>query len=237
MRVAALYDVHGNRPALEAVLAELEREGDADAIVVGGDVLWGPKQLECIDLLLDAGAVFLAGNCEHDVLHPSSDVDRWCNERLSDEVRALIASWPLQIDREIDGLGSVVFCHATPSDCETILTLITPDDDVAAAFADTDSAIVVCGHTHVQFDREVPRGPRLVNAGSVGLPYEGDAGAYWALVGPDIDLRRTTYDVERALAELRATAFPHFDEIFARALVGQVTAGEATSELESRRGA
>lgn len=237
MRVAAIYDVHGNLPALEAVLAELEREGGADEIVVGGDVLWGPMQSECIDLLLDVRAVFVAGNCERDVLHPGSDVDRWCNARLSERERALVASWPLKLDREIDGLGSVVFCHATPHDNETILTRITPDDDVVAALADTDAAIVVCGHTHVQFDRQVRLGPRLVNVGSVGLPYEGAAGAYWAFVGPEIDLRQSVYDVERALADLRATTFPRFDEIFARPLAGQVTADEATTEFESKRGA
>lgn len=237
MRVAALYDVHGNRPALEAVLAELEREGGADEIVVGGDVLWGPLQSECIELLLDVGAVFVAGNCERDVLHPGSDVDRWCNARLSEPDRARIASWPLWLRREIDGLGSVLFCHATPDDNETILTRITPDADVAAAFTGTCAAVVLCGHTHVQFDRQVPGGPRLVNVGSVGLPYEGAAGAYWAFVGPEIELRRTVYDFERALADLRATAFPHFEEIFARSLGGQITAGEATTEFESKRGA
>jgi hypothetical protein len=83
----------------------------------------------------------------------------------------------------------------------------------------------------------VPGAPRLVNAGSVGLPYEGAAGAYWALVGPDIELRRTPYDLERAVAELRRTAFPRFDEVFARSLRGDVTAAEATTEFESKRGA
>jgi predicted phosphodiesterase len=237
MRVAALYDIHGNLPALEAVLAELVREGGVDEIVVGGDVLWGPMQSECLERLLKVGATFVSGNCERDVLHPDSDVDRWCSERLVESERTFVASWPLAVERHIEGLGPVVFCHATPHDDETILTRITPDEAVAAALAGTEAAVVVCGHTHVQFDRQVPGGPRLVNVGSVGLPYEGAGGAYWAFVGPDIDLRRTPYDVEQAVAELEETTFPQFDEIFARSLGGHVTANEATTEFESRRGA
>ena len=237
MRVAALYDIHGNLPALEAVLAELRRSGGVDEIVVGGDVVWGPMQSECIDLLRELGAMFIYGNCEWDVLHPSSDVDRWCQARLSERDRAFVATWPLQLEFEIDDLGVTVFCHATPANNEAILTRITPDRVVAAALSGTDGSLVVCGHTHVQFDRQLPGGPRLVNAGSVGLPYEGADGAYWALVGPDIDLRRTVYDTERATAELRATMVPGFDEIFEPALAGRVTANEATAEFESNRGA
>ena len=237
MRVAALYDVHGNLPALEAVLADLERDGGVDEIVVGGDVLWGPMQSECLSLLQNMGATFVSGNCERDVLSPDSDVDRWCNEQLGEHERASIASWPLVVERDIDGLGPVVFCHATPHDDETILTRITPDASVAAELAGVDTSVVICGHTHVQYDRLVPGCLRLVNAGSVGLPYEGVAGAFWALLGPDIELRRTAYDTEHALARLRETGFPRFDEIFAGSLEGRVAAGEATTEFESLRGA
>jgi predicted phosphodiesterase len=237
VRVAALYDIHGNLPALEAVLAELERGGGVDEIVVGGDVLWGPSQSECLGLLRRAGATFVSGNCEHDVLDPDGDVDRWCLEQLADAERTTVASWPQAVERDIEGLGKVIFCHATPLDDEAILTRITPEEAVVTELAGIDATVVVCGHTHVQFDRRVPGAPRLVNAGSVGLPYEGVPGAFWALVGPEIELRRTTYDVERALASLRATTFPGLNEVFARSLEGRITASEATTEFESRRGA
>jgi diadenosine tetraphosphatase ApaH/serine/threonine PP2A family protein phosphatase len=243
VRVAALYDVHGNLPALEAVLAELERGGGADEIVVGGDVLWGPLQAECLELLRGVGATFVSGNCERDVMHPTSDVDRWCHQQLGEADRSFVASWPAVAEFDVEGLGSVVFCHATPRDDEEILTRITPDLSVAAALAGIDAAVVVCGHTHVQFDRRVPESPRLVNAGSVGLAYEGVPGAFWALLGPDVELRRTEYDVEQALAELgrtgflQQTGFPRFDEIFARSLEGRVTPEEATADFEGRRGA
>jgi predicted phosphodiesterase len=243
VRVAALYDVHGNLPALQAVLGELEQCGGADEIVVGGDVLWGPLQADCLVLLQGAGARFVSGNCERDVLHPSSEVDRWCHERLTERDRSFVASWPPVVELDVEGLGAVLFCHATPSDDESILTRITPDEAVAEALAGVDAAVVVCGHTHVQFDRQLRGGPRLVNAGSVGMPYEGVTGAFWALLGPDVDLRRTDYDVEHALAELsrarfpEKTGFPRFDDIFARSLQGRVSPEEATAEFEGRRGA
>jgi predicted phosphodiesterase len=217
MRVAALYDVHGNLPALEAALEDVDG-ADVDEIVVGGDVLWGPFQLECVARLRAAGATFLRGNCERNVLRPESDTDRWCSARLDDETRALVADWPLTVARELDGLGAVVFCHATPSDDEGIVPR-------------------VCGHTHVQFDRTPPGAPRLVNAGSVGLPYEGRPGAHWALLADDVEHRRTAYGVDRALVELEAAGFPPFADLFPDALRGTTTAAEATAHFESQRGA
>ncbi len=237
MRVAALYDVHGNLPALEAVLEELKQGGGADEIVVGGDVLWGPMQNECLALLQGVRARFVSGNCERDVLHPESDVDLWCSERLGEPERSFATSWPLVVELDVDGLGSVLFCHATPHDDEGILTRATPEHSVAAALAGTEASVVVCGHTHMQFDRRIAGGPRLVNAGSVGLPFEGAVGAFWALLGPGVELRRTAYDAERAHDELRATGFPRFDEIFARSLRGLVPPAEATAHFESLRGA
>jgi predicted phosphodiesterase len=236
MPVAALYDVHGNLPALAAVLAELEREGVTE-IVAGGDVLWGPYQSECIALLRDAGAVFLAGNCERDVLHGSSDRDRWCRAQLTDAEQAFVASWPATHGTRVDGLGDVVFCHATPSSDEAILTRASPDSAVAEALRGVTADVVVCGHTHVQFDRSAPGAPRLVNAGSVGLAYELVPAAYWALLGPEVELRRTDYDLEAAATELLGSGFPEADEVFGAALRGEVSPDEATAHFESQRGA
>src|SRR5437773_477889 len=132
MRVAALYDVHGNLPALEAVLAELEQD-PPDAIVVGGDVLWGPFQAECIRLLRDCRARFLTGNCERNVLHGDSDGDRWCRGQLDAAQLADVAGWPATIELDVDGLGHVLFCHATPRSDDEIITKLTPDDAVGEA--------------------------------------------------------------------------------------------------------
>jgi predicted phosphodiesterase len=236
MRVAALYDVHGNLPALEAVLAEVRRE-QVDAVVSGGDVVLGPLPAECLALLRDAGARFLAGNCERLVLDRAGERDSWCLDQLEQQDRGLIASWPQTLELEPDGLGTVLFCHATPRSDEEILTVLTPDRAVAEALAGTTADLVVCGHTHVQYDRRVPSRPRLVNAGSVGLAHEGSPGARWALLGPTVELRTTPYDVEAALRTLHEPGFPEAAELFDESVRGEVTAQQASEAFESRRGA
>lgn len=184
-RVAALYDVHGNLPALEAVLAELDALG-VDAVVSGGDLVAGPFGSECLARLREREAVFLRGNAD----------------REAPAFAETVAAWPQTVELDVHGLGPVLFCHGSPRDDEEILTRISPEERVVAALAGIDAPVVVCGHTHVQFDRRVA-GFRLVNAGSVGLPYEGRRGAFWALLGPGVELRRTDYDVEAAADAIR----------------------------------
>ena len=234
MRVAALYDIHGNLPALEAVLREVHNE-NPDAIVVGGDVLWGPLQAECLALLRERDARFLSGNCEDDVIAAVNDSSRWCREQLSEEELAFVAGWPFSVELELDGLGQAVFCHASPRSKVENLTRLTPAGDLGAAFVDVDADLVVHGHTHVQSDRRLPDLPRLVNAGSVGLPYEGRPGAYWTLIDADIHQRQTFYDVDAALDLLAGTGFPDALGIFGESLRGEVSAESATAHFESKR--
>ena len=180
MRVAALYDIHGNLPALEAVLREVDGES-VDAIVVGGDVLWGPLQSECIAALREREARFLSGNCEDDVRGAVSDSMRWCREQLGDDELAFVAGWPFSVELELDGLGQVVFCHASPRSKVENLTGSTPVAVLAGALEGVNADLVVHGHTHVQVDHRLPDVPWLVNAGSVSLPHEGRPGAFWTL--------------------------------------------------------
>jgi predicted phosphodiesterase len=236
MTVAALYDIHGNLPALEAVLAELALD-PPDEIVVGGDVLWGPYQAECVALLRDVGARFLAGNCEREVLHGDDEADQWCRAQLDAELLAEVAGWPLTIELDVDGLGCVLFCHATPRSDREIVTRLTPDGAVAEAFAATKADVAVCGHTHVQVDRVLAGALRFVNAGSVGMPCEGQSGAFWALLNGGIVLRRTEYAVEPALARLLEPGFPSVEDVFFEQVRGQVTAESASEYFESLRGA
>jgi predicted phosphodiesterase len=240
--IAALYDIHGNLPALTAVLSEVEREGEATKVLVGGDVLWGPMQSECLAALDGVGAVCIAGNCERDVLDPVSETDRWCRSRLEGGDRERVAAWPGRAELEVDGLGSVLFCHATPLDVEGIITAETPAAAVESAIASVSADVVVCGHTHVQFDRRMPSGTRIVNPGSVGLPYENAVGAYWALLGPGVELRHTVYDAEGALTTFATTAFggrdasgDWFDGVFERSLRAEISPAEATAFFERRR--
>jgi putative phosphoesterase len=235
VRVAALYDVHGNLPALEAVLTDVAAVG-VDEVVVGGDVLWGPLQAECIERLRSAGATFVAGNCERDVLTTSGATQDWCASRLDAETRSFVTTWPITVERHVDGLGRVLFCHATPRSDNEILTTLTSDEAVREALAGVDVDVVVCGHTHVQFDRSVGGSPRLVNAGSVGLPYQGATGAFWALLGDEVEHRRSDYDVDHALAVLDSAGFPSFAEVFSEALRGLVPPETAAATFESRRG-
>jgi predicted phosphodiesterase len=203
VRVAALYDVHGNLPALEAVLAEVAREA-VDAIVCGGDVCAGPMPQECLDALRALDAVFVRGNGDRALA-------AWPSARLAEDDRAFLAGLPLTASLDVDGLGPTLFCHATPRSDEEIVTRLTPDDELAAAHEGIAERVVVAGHVHVQIDRTVGE-RRYVNAGSVGMPYEGRRGAFWALLGPDVELRRTSYDVEAAVEQLLATGYPDAEQ-------------------------
>lgn len=236
MRVAALYDVHGNLPALEAVLAEVDASG-VDAIVCGGDVVWGPDPAGCVELLRVVGARCLRGNCEREVLSGGgSEADEWCLARLTREQRERVAAWPERLRLELDGLGETLFCHGSPRSDAELITEATPDEVLAEIVDGVDAALVVCGHTHHQFDRcfgDV----RVVNAGSVGLPYEGAPGAFWTLLGPDVEPRRTDYDVEAVLPALVASGFPPAERLFEPALRGLTPKAEAVAFFESQRGA
>ena len=238
MRVAALYDVHGNLPALEAVLADVESL-EVDAVVVGGDIAIGPMPRASLERLLALGerALFLRGNGDREIgAEPAGsglwvERTRWSATQLDRGALAWLSALPDTQTVDVDGVGPVLFCHGSPRSDEEILTRISSEERVGAACAGVEEALVVCGHTHVQFDREVA-GTRLVNAGSVGMPYEAEPGAYWTLLGPDVELRRTPYDLEAAATAIRATGFPGANELAAANVLTVPSAEEATEQFE-----
>ena len=176
MRVAALCDIHGNLPALEAVLAEVDREG-VSTIVVGGDTVSGPWPAEVHDLLEHLGARIVRGNADRLVLEGGEGGWRSGPPSASaPDGYPRLGAWPLTLELEIDGLGHVLVCHASPSSDETLYTRATPDAAVAELLGPVAADVVVCGHTHAQYDRVLSTGLRVVNPGSVGLPYEGRRG-------------------------------------------------------------
>jgi predicted phosphodiesterase len=253
MRVAALYDVHGNLPALEAVLAD-RRCVAAEAIVCGGDLVAGPLPEACLDRLeADGRSRFLSGNGDRETVSPPAEgplaeIGAWGAARLGPERLERVAAWPATVELDLPGLGHVVFCHATPRSDTEILTSATPEADVAAALASAPADLVVCGHTHVQYDRLVSDSKsgterpgvvrRIVNAGSVGMPYEGTPDARWAILDDGgVTLVSTPYDAEAAFDVLSKTGFPLLDDWFGAVVRGEVTAEEATATFESRRGA
>jgi putative phosphoesterase len=238
VRVAVLSDIHGNLPALRAVLSDLEQE-DVRSVVVAGDTISGPWPVEVFDVVaaLDAGIV--RGNADREVLQRSTrygPLAVWCAGRLGDARLGVAASWPLTLELDVDGLGRVLVCHSTPSSDDPIYTRVTPDADVLELLGDVDADVVVSGHTHMQYDRTLAGGLRLVNPGSVGMPYEGTPGAFWAILGPDVELRRTDYDVAATAESVRALAAP-VDERLLDHLVEPPTSDETTAYFESLRGA
>jgi diadenosine tetraphosphatase ApaH/serine/threonine PP2A family protein phosphatase len=214
LTVAALYDVHGMPWALEAVLADL---GDVDEIVFGGDLLHGPYPERAVELARSVDARFVRGNCERE---PSE----WDRERVPADQLAWLAALPLT--ESVDG---VLYCHAAPDDDMPITTIFTPDDTLLDRFG---SGTVVIGHTHHQFDRRLGD-LRVVNAGSVGMPYEGEVAAFWTLVvDGEPEFHSTPFDVEGAIHEIEASGWPAGPEFVAENLRAAVTREEAAAQLE-----
>ena len=212
LRVAALYDTHANLPALEAVLRDV-REAEVDAIVFGGDDLAGPWPAETAALLesLELPTYRVRGNADRELTgapgRAPAELLEWAHGRIDAATLAAIEQLPLTQTLEVDGLGPVLFCHATPRNDTEIRTVALARRALERGARGRRAANVVVGHTHVQFDRVVGD-VRVVNAGSVGMAYEDEPGAYWAVLGPEVELRRSEYDVDAMLAALPGLAYP-----------------------------
>jgi predicted phosphodiesterase len=241
MRVAALFDVHANLPALDAVLEDVRAAG-VDLIVFGGDIVPGPMMRETFTriLNLDVPAQFIYGNGELGVLaqinasspdavtywgttgggplpEPLKEVVRWSARQVLPEHARAMAGWPMTLRLSIPGLGNALFCHGTPHSETDAFTRLTPEDVLLPVFDGLGADIVVCGHTHMQFDRMIGA-TRVINAGSVGMPF-GRTGADWLLLGPDVELQHTSYDLNEAAARVRGTAYPQAEEFAATSIL------------------
>jgi putative phosphoesterase len=212
-KVAVIADVHGNAPAFAAVLEEIERE-QPDLIVSCGDLTWGPLPDETYELARGLNARFVRGNADRAVLErvSANEREQWMQAHHSDEMREFLEGFEENVVVEVDRLGPVRLCHGSPRSDEECVTPETPDERVRELSAGVDERVIVTAHVHIQFDREAA-GIRSVNAGSVGLPYEGRPGAYWALLGPDVELRRTAYDVDATVERFRASGQPNVEQI------------------------
>jgi predicted phosphodiesterase len=228
VRVAALYDIHGMVVPLEAVLAELERE-QVDAVVIGGDAVSGPQPAETLALLraLERPVHLIRGNGERalgpdgaDAVMAGAEPEaalRFTAAQFSDDEREELANLPQRLSLDVDGLGSTLFCHASPRNDLDIVTGGTPAERFSLLVEGVSEPVIVAGHTHMQLDLSVD-GVRWINPGSVGMPYEGEVAAFWALLGPDLELRRTPFDVERSASALLESGWPEADSFVAENL-------------------
>ncbi|WP_328608076.1 metallophosphatase family protein [Amycolatopsis sp. NBC_00345] len=209
--VAVLSDIHGVLPALDAVLAEPDVQA-ADVVVLCGDHAAGPLPVPTLDRLVALGdrAVWVRGNADRELVTLAGGgttsipdpIAPWAAARLRPDQVRLLAGLPLTVTLDIDGLGEVLFCHATPRDDEEVVLVDSPLSRWAEVLEGVTAPTVVCGHTHMPFTRLADR-RRVVNPGSVGMPY-GTTGAHWARLGPGVELRRTPYDAEKACRQLVA---------------------------------
>jgi putative phosphoesterase len=219
VRVAALYDIHGMLEPLQAVLRQLEGE-QFDAIVIGGDAISGPQPAETFGLLksIQAPMHWIRGNGERAlgpdgadaVIGEAEEALRFTASHFSEDERSELSSLPERVTLDVEGLGEALFCHASPRNDLDIVTPGTPAERFPVLLEGVEQRVVVAGHTHMQLDRPVD-GVRWINPGSVGMPYEGEVAAFWALLGPDVEMRRTPFDAERSTDALLASGWPDAD--------------------------
>jgi len=234
VRVAALADVHGNAPALKAVLAEVARER-VDAIVFCGDLTWGPLPNETLEVVraIELPVHFVRGNADRMVGTDDSDRGRWLAEQHGAEGTEFVNGFDQAVVLDVDGLGPTRFVHGSPRRDDECVTPRTPDERVGEFMAGVPERVVVTAHVHVSYDRQVGDG-RLVGPGSVGRPYEGRRGARWAILGPDVDLRSTDYDHEATAEAYRASGIPNVEEFDVDALLNPITRDEIITDAEAR---
>ena len=242
MRLAVLADIHGNLPALDAVLGDIDAAG-VDAVVLNGDIATGPMPAETLDRLAELGerAIWVRGNADRELVaaydgvvnpslpHAVRSTTEYGASRLEGRHRELLAGLPLSVMVEVTGLGQVRFCHATTRSDTEIVLVDSPMSRYRDGFADSTEPTVVLGHTHMPFDRLADR-RRFVNPGSVGMPY-GRSGAHWALLGPTVSLRRADYDAHEAAETFRSHApdYPGLREFIAQNVLTVPSDAEALS--------
>lgn len=221
MRAAAIYDIHANYSALKAVLEEI-RNANIDQVIVGGDLAWGPEPRPVMDLLMDCKErfIFIRGNADREVSYRYgkeqgvdgfiAELNQWCADQLTEEQLKFLKNLPEKTTLSIDGLGEVLFVHGSPRSDEEAIRINTAENKIRPMIENATQKIIVCGHTHIQFDRIVGN-KRIINAGSVGLQTRAN-GACWALLGPDVELKVTPYDTKEAAERILKSNTPYKED-------------------------
>ncbi len=246
MKIAALYDIHGNLPALNAVLSELEGIGP-DTIVLGGDIVSGPMPAGTLARLtsLATPVVALRGNADREVatildaVSPTTTmpeevraITHWVAQQLSPDQRNYLRHLPQTLTLSVEGLGDILFCHATPYSDTDIFTPRTPQARLDQLFQYVQSPLVICGHTHMQFELRTGT-TRILNAGSVGMPYADWPAAYWLLLTPKgAEFRSTSYDLQTAAQAVRTSNYPQAQDFADENILKIPSAEEAMNVFE-----
>lgn len=216
-KLAAIYDVHGNASALDAVLSDVEKCG-VDTIVFGGDLAWGPQPRLVMErvMSLSGNLHFIKGNADREVGERYgveqglddwvAEINQWCFDQLTEQQIEFLNNQQEKVTISVDGLGEVLFVHGSPRSDEEAIRKDTPQDEIEPMISSVKEPVIVCGHTHIQFDRTV-FGKRIVNAGSVGLQ-SAARGACWVLIGSEVDLRETKYDYQKAAEHILGSGVP-----------------------------
>lgn len=236
MKVALIADIHGNLTALDAALAEIDRESPDELICLGDVAIFGPQPNETLDRMYTRFCPMVMGNTDAWALRPRprpvgdeesryvNDIELWGAKKLDFAYPEYIRNFRRAISAEM-GNGLRMLCyHGSPASYHDAIDETTPDDVLDGYFADYPHRVLAGGHTHVQFLR--PYGDRyLLNPGSIGLPFapkpdgSGDYNPAWAEYAMitwdgtdlDIDLRRVPYDLDALRAAVHASDMPHAD--------------------------
>ncbi|MEQ5790786.1 metallophosphoesterase family protein [Muricauda sp. NFXS6] len=242
MKIAAIYDIHGNPFALEAVLKTISGQG-VDMVLVGGDVVAGPMPKETLSLLreMEVPMSYIRGNAETDLLRHAKGEEVlglgprakgeavWAADCLDARDIAFIESWAETLEVNSPALGDILFCHATPENDTDVFTTLTPEHKLEPIFGTLGTSMVICGHTHMQFDRKIA-GVRVVNAGSVGMRF-GGTGADWLLLDDDVHLMHAPYDLGSAAAHITALEYPNARDFATKYILASPSEEEALRML------
>jgi putative phosphoesterase len=235
-RVAVIADIHGNAPALRAVLDEISRE-DVDLVVSLGDATWGcqPEEPRMLLESLAQPTIFVAGNGERALRElrggrAGNARECWMRDHHSAATYAFLETFVESAVVRVAGLGAVRFCHGSPRSDIELVTSETPPKRMRALLQGVPERVLLTGHTHLQFDRQVV-GIRSINPGSVGMPYHELPGAFWAVLGPDVELRRTEYDFQDTVHAYQVSGDPLAKEMI-ETLLSPPTPAEVTAHAE-----
>lgn len=231
MRVAIFSDVHGNAAALEAVLSDIHARGPFDRILFGGDFAFGgPRPREAVERLVERGYPAVIGNTDEMVAASPEGavgaVAAWARTRLTPEQVDWLRALPRLQRIEPPGGPPLVLVHATPWSTTDVIEPASPAATVARAFEQAGSRVLVYGHIHRPYIREAAGG-LIVNAGSTGFPFDGDARPGWAILTLErgswrAEIVRTDYDREAAARDLLTSDHPDAQTFARRIRTGRM---------------